>query len=567
MKSIYFKFLLFVCLTSYSYSQEYQRTLDSSNLKLAKDSIIPSNLLIKVNQDESGFTHVIVDSGVKEEAEFLIKPFSLELFKAKMKKNIFPTLKSNSVVPEKFLESNNDQALTNLYSDISSYFNTVNERPHVATVKLKSNIKLYSDLSFYKLKEKNSEKKKIEQFRVKIGQLKEPKIYMTFYSGFIEKIEVHGLMNSNEIKLSNEFSIGVSSESNIEAFNRIKLYSKYPYDLSAAKSGSITPTYNPNNQSNININGTKYNITIVSEERINNQETNGYTLNEENKSRYFYVYLSDLISYERFLDINANDISPAKQRIVIDDLQNSAKLYREESTKILEAVVYSDLLGALEKENPNGIIQTEINKKFNINTSRGDFLGGGAGMFEYLDARVLLSKIEEDNKFLLPELGEFEILNIYKHRNFSVGGLLNIFSFENQNLKMNVFYDSGFEFSRSGYKTSEDAEGQNLNAIQWSHQLKFHIFPEKRYCIIFRDKLFFYETIDDNQELLSILNKKKDWLNTIELSAYLDIATSAKIFVRYGLVHQLSDIDNNFSRFQIGTAFYFLQKNRKDKPN
>lgn len=565
MKTIPFKFLVLVLISFSSYSQEYQRTLVSSNLKLANDSIIPSNLLIKVNQDESGFTHVIIDSGTKEEAEFLVKPFSLELFKAKMKKNIFPTLKTNSVVPEDFLDTLNNQALISLYSDISSYFNTVNEQPHVATVKLKDNIKIYSDLKFTKTQE--GKKDEEDKFRVNIGILTKPQIYMTFYSGFIEKIEAHGTLNGNDIKLSNEFSIGVSSESNIESFNKIKLYSKYPYDLTATQIGTSTNNPNQNNQTDIDIDGNQYKVTIVSEKRDSDEETNGYTLDEENKSCYFYVYLSDLISYERFLDVNANDISPAKQRIVIDEQQNSAKLYREESTKILEAVVYTDLLGALEEENPNGVIQTEINKKFNINTARGDVLGGGVGLFEYLDVRVLLSKIEEDNKFLLPTNDAFNLLDIYRHRNFSVGGLLNIFSFENQNLKMNVFYESGFEFSRSGYKEVEESEGQNLNAIQWSHQFKVHIFPEKRYGVVFRDKLFFYEALDKNEQLLTLLNKKKDWYNTIELSAYLDISTSAKIFVRYALVHELSDIDNNFSRFQIGTAFFFLQKNRKDKPN
>ena len=103
--------------------------------------------------------------------------------------------------------------------------------------------------------------------------------------------------------------------------------------------------------------------------------------------------------------------------------------------------------------------------------------------------------------------------------------------------------------------------------MQWSHQLKIHIFPEKRYGVVFKNKLFYYEVLDNNEEFIGLLNKKKDWYNTIELAAYLDISTSAKVFVRYGLVHELSNLNNNFSRFQIGTAFFLLQKNRKDIVN
>jgi hypothetical protein len=290
----------------------------------------------------------------------------------------------------------------------------------------------------------------------------------------------------------------------------------------------------------------------------------GYAI-EDDSDGYMYVYLSDLINYQRIIDVNANDISPAKQKIVIDKNQTSSKLYKEESTKILEAIVYSDLIGALEEESPNGIIQTEVSKKFNIRTTRSAFLLGGFGAFEYLEGKVLLSKIEKDNKFLLPTNNTFELLNLFQHRNFSVGGALNCASYENQNLKLNVFLESGIEFSRSGYKLSEDADERNLNSLEWMTQLKFHIFPEKRYGIIASSRFSYFEALDETPELLNVLNHKKNWINTLRLEAYLDVSVTSKLFVRYGLTHDLDNINNNFSSFQLGGAFYVLQKNRKDK--
>lgn len=560
---VYSNFILIFLLffVSNAYCQEFNKSLSSTGLKLEAKATIDEGLVLKAFQDENGFTHIVITNGIEDLEEILLKPFSYELFKAKMKHNILSALEQKSAVSEDFITTNLDSVLLGLYSEINSYFNTVNERPEAATVNLKNRVKVYADLKYTN----QDNPKKSKYFGTQIGELKNCEVVMTFYAGFIEKIEVHGELYGNEIQLSNKFSIGVSSERNVKSFDDIKLFTKFPYDISLEEKGEALNVTESKNQTYADIGDKEYKVTITSQKR--KPDTAGYNLLEESNSSNVYVFLNDLISYERYVDVNANDISPTKQRIVLDQQQKSTKLYKEESTKLFEAIVYSDLLAAVNEENPSGVIQTEVAKKFNIKTARGDLLGGGSGMFEYLDARILFSKIEADNKFNLPTDGTFKMLDLFNHRNFTVGGLLNIISFEEQNLKLNVFYDSGVEFSRSGYKLDANGDEAHLNALQWSHQLKFHLFPEKRYGIVFRDKLFYYEILENDSDFLGLLNKKKDWFNVIELSAYLDIATSAKVFVKYALVHELSDLDNNFSRFQLGTAFYFLQKNRKDKKN
>lgn len=544
---------------SNTYGQEFNKSLSATGLKLQDQAQIDDALVLKAFQDENGFTHIVVNNGIEDLEEILLKPFSYELFKAKVRFNILSTLEQNAAVPEDFIKTDLDAVLLGLYSEINSYFNTVNERPEAATVNLKSRVRVYADLQY----KDDNDSKKTKSFGTLIGELKNCEVVMTFYAGFIEKIEVHAELYGNAIQLSNKYSIGVSSERNVQSFNTIKLFTKFPYDIALEEVGGALNYTDPTHQTLANIDDKEYKVTITPQKR--KLDTEGYSLSQETRKADVYVYLNDLISYERYVDVNANDISPTKQRIVLDQQQKTTKLYKEESTKLFEAVVYSDLLAAVNEENPSGVIQTEVAKKFNINTARNDFLGGGAGMFEYLDARILYSKIEADNKFNLPTDGTFKMLDLFNHRNFTVGGLLNIFSIEEQDLKLNIFYDSGVEFSRSGYKLNADDDEEHINALQWSHQLKFHLFPEKRYGIVFRDKLFYYEILENDSDFLELLNKKKDWFNVIELSAYLDIATSAKVFVKYALVHELSDLDNNFSRFQIGTAFYFLQKNRKDK--
>ena len=116
--------------------------------------------------------------------------------------------------------------------------------------------------------------------------------------------------------------------------------------------------------------------------------------------------------------MNANDISPEPTKLNLSNKNDETKLYKEESTKLFEAIVYSDFLGVFDEDNPNGIIQTEVAKKFFINTHRGQitpkgrFFGflfppiafsEGYGWFEYVNVSAKLSKIEENNKYLSPE--------------------------------------------------------------------------------------------------------------------------------------------------------------------
>lgn len=129
---------------------------------------------------------------------------------------------------------------------------------------------------------------------------------------------------------------------------------------------------------------------------------------------------------------------------VSNENQKAAKLYKEESSRLFEAVVYTDFFGVFDEASPNGIIQTEVNKRFNVETSRLDmgnkcwaflfpplFLAEGIGFFQFFDAKFRYSKIEKNNKFLLPQSYEnldqngsvistefyYSPLLLYQHRN------------------------------------------------------------------------------------------------------------------------------------------------------
>jgi hypothetical protein len=546
--------LLLVFLSFYysAFSQEYQSFLKNTGITL-KSGNVSEEPILKVIQNENGFYTVTIESfnDSNKGTSFKMKPFSYVLFKSKFI-NSFPILKQKGLVPDVYDDAlaANEIELLKLYSDIASYFYSINERPQVATVSLKNEeVEVYSSIRYEK-----SVGSKLKSYSTtrQVGKLINPVIEISFYAGFIEKIEVRGKIDGIDVTFVNKYSIGVSSISNIRGFRKMRLFSLYNYDVEVNTTQTVTaPTYT---------NGKDFNVKI---EDKSGEIKSGYT--PTHSTEKLFIYVNDIINYQRIIDVNANDISPDKQKIILDKNQQSSNLYKEESTKILEAIVYSDLLGALEEENPNGIIQTEIAKRFNINTARGNLFKGGGGFFEYLDGKILLSKIEENNKYLQPTNNVFDHLDLYQYRNFSAGGSFNLVSFENQNLKLNAFLETGLEFSRSGFRFSDEEEGQNANSLEWTTQVKAHFFPERRYGVQVSDKLSYYEILSDQSDLLSALNTKSNWINTIEFMAYLDISTSSKLFVRYSIVHDLEDINNNFSKFQLGSAFYILEKNRKDK--
>ena len=124
-----------------------------------------------------------------------------------------------------------------------------------------------------------------------------PKVELTFYNGFIEKIELETKVLGYKVRFSNLFSIGISSSDGIRKFNNHKLQS---FNLYIFKDGKLSK---PN-------------------------------INSETRGQYLEINFSDIIDYDREIDINANDISPEPTKLVLDEVQKTTKLYKPESTKL-----------------------------------------------------------------------------------------------------------------------------------------------------------------------------------------------------------------------------------------
>ena len=494
---------------------------------------------------------------------FKLKPLTYPDFEAKLKfhlRDLLAESKESSGTNDLGIKNLteikiSENSIAFLYAQIVSFFNTEDEKPQVATIYLKEGINVYYD---EELKEK-------EEFK-SIGVLQNVSVEISFYGGFIEKIQVNGKINDEDVSFNNKYSIGISSTKNIGQLSNNRIFSNEQFTKEFAE------------KSFEKSNSEQYN-------KLKNRES-------------LFINVGDVIRYVKKVDVNANDISPVPQLVLLDETQKVSKLFREESSKLFEAIVYTDFFGVFDEESPNGIIQTEVNKRFNINTKRNDVskwfgllfppiaISEGIGFFQFFDAKFQYSKIEKNNKFLLPL--DFDTKNsdgtiastekyyspisLFQHRSFSIGGNWNLLTLENQNAKLNMDLNVGFLFGRSGVKETEtQVNGTYLNNLEIPIEYNFHLLPEKRVSFIFGDRLSWFDIFESKINLKSIedtkLTSKNKWLNSFNIDVNVDVSSTGRIFLRYKLIHELDNINNNFSQLQFGYSFFLLQNNGTKNKN
>ncbi len=77
----------------------------------------------------------------------------------------------------------------------------------------------------------------------------------------------------------------------------------------------------------------------------------------------------DLMNYIPNLQLNSEDYSPENKIYKIQPDEKAVILYKEKTVDILKAEIYSDFMG-FGQDNPNGLIQTEVSRKFFLYSKR-----------------------------------------------------------------------------------------------------------------------------------------------------------------------------------------------------
>jgi hypothetical protein len=374
-------------------------------------------------------------------------------------------------------------------------------------------------------------------------------VQMEFNAGFIENMLV---MATPIFSLSDSVSIAVLPKGIPSA---IKFTNHYPMGFSAKS----------------DINSLKYEkLTAIVDEKTE-----------------FSLSFKDVVkNVEEMLVLERTDYSPMDGSININPSTTREKqLYKNKSTEILQAKVFSDLAG-INGEKPNGLIQFEVDKIIPLWTKRyekEDIIGpfrwtvnskNNVGFFNYIRPEFVLSKVESNLRELeLKQVGPqlmASTLDIRQFERVSVGADLNLTFMDIPKAKSTVYLNSGFRFGRTDLKSPMSLTNNTkgfTNTFQFMPEIGYRVNGDERYGLDFNyssnlilsDERGFKQVEDTFQADTS--TEDQNWLHRITLMAYFnfDPSTRGRFFFRFRSFHQFDNWSNNFSQFQLGYSTFITR--------
>ncbi|WP_243471706.1 hypothetical protein [Winogradskyella sp. MH6] len=411
-------------------------------------------------------------------------------------------------------------------------------------------------------------------------------VQVEFYKGFLEIIKVNGHFKCNDdmkfncayipsflkdetsITFTNLYGIGFTSRTNYKRLDNVRLYI---------------------NQANKQFRDVDINI-LGEEQRIYEKK-----LREE-----FFIRMDDIMVYDFYVNKLTRDFSPMDQKLTVKGGEKLT-LTKEQTRKILEVEVFSDFEG-FDADTPNGLIQMELSKHFNINTKRIDasrpfkFISEGWGLFQYTEIVGGITKIEDNQRRLNPERIDTEVLSndgittvidakryttptdLLNYRDWYIGQDFNLLLIDNPNLKHQFHINGGLRFNRTAIQDSIQTVGaDNLKEEQYSlsywtfyPEFLMHILPEERYGFYAMWRPNYVHLASDRVEFKSLADpvtgfrrKVSNWMNEFEFKGYVDVGSNGQLFLRWRLFHEMGYSANNFSQIQLGFSFYLLGRNKE----
>jgi hypothetical protein len=492
---------------------------------------------IKSERQESGAFKISIEESDTNKSDFTLKPLKLKTFNVAFKSKLTGMLTIVTTAAENTQLSEIGKSL---------FFGIVAEslKESLSDAPLAGKLSIAKSVNIYKGKNKPSSDPIV-------GTVSINDIEIEFYEGYIETIKVVGSIN---------------------------------------ETGKSPRTGRFEN---------KYGIGFSTRQNYRNLITNA--LFDSKTKESYYIKAGELLDYDYAVKAMTRDFSP-KNQVISSYGGQKIELKKEETSKLFEAVVFSDFLG-FDKENANGLLQTKVTKRINLNSTRFktgkkiEWLAKGYGFFQYIKPSVVISKIEENNRLLLPQTNDSIIttaggteslkqgikvspLQVYYHQNLSLGLDLNLLFLDNPDLKYHFYLNGGFRFGRTAVQDSiRILNSQNtiettglvnefgINYFTFYPEVVLQFFPEERFSVLISDRIKYFSSAFSDPKLetldtsLKADEKTSSRINTLELMAYVKIGTNGKLFARWRFNSQVGNIDQNFHQLQLGYSFYFLRNN------
>ncbi|MCF1753192.1 hypothetical protein [Mariniradius sediminis] len=463
-------------------------------------------------------------------------------------RNLNKDLQKTSTIAKHLKERN--ELLGKLNEKDSGYFNSLKEQENT-------------------LSEKSAEKTELENFNRKIEEFYINQLYKT---GTFEvkisnvQLEFNGGFIENMVVMTEPmfpFSDDIETHSLPKGIpSMMKFINQYPLGFSA-----------------------KLDLTELNDEKL--------IAVIYDKTQFSLDFKDVVTNVEELLVLDRTDYSPMDGTIKITPSTTQEKeLYKNKSTEILQAKVFSDLAG-INGEKPNGLIQFEVDKEIPLVTRRygkSDIISPfrwfihrkfNVGFFNYIRPEFVVSKIESNLRELEltrvdPNSLVASTLDIRQFEKISVGADLNLTFMDMPFAKSTFYLNAGFRFGRTDLKVPDNDTGVNntrgfTNTFQFNPEIGYRINGDERYGLVFNyspnlivsDERGFNQIADvfDAKAEPKVEPKEENHLHRITLMAYFNFnpGTRGRFFFRFRSFHQWDKWSNNFSQYQLGYSTFITR--------
>jgi hypothetical protein len=344
------------------------------------------------------------------------------------------------------------------------------------------------------------------------------------------------------------------------------------------------------------------NIYAIGFSSINNlkafQSTRLFIRKSTRTGFYDGIFLSDVLgNYDNMLDLFTRDYSPADT--VINELSTALgpiTLHKERNVRLFDSKIFTDLQG-IQADAPNGLVQVEVNRKFNLNTFRRQ-VGSrmDISIAAYMNVFGAINKIENKSKELVLRNQNTVVnnvivspsyatnLDIRQYENASLGVDLNAFLFDWPDLKFTGFLDAGVRYGhlnvldtvyavQNGVATrTERANKFTGNTFTISFpKITFEFFSERRvgfnmsynynHTYLFTNNTFKQIVSYAKSDLDNITierNARKSHMMEVFLRAETSRDSNGQLFLRSRFFWQQGDANTFFPQIQVGYAYNII---------
>ncbi|NML22837.1 hypothetical protein HHL16_18270 [Pseudoflavitalea sp. G-6-1-2] len=536
----------------------------ASKLELNKyDSLLGRYGDIAVMSKFNQATGVILNSinGLSETRSYTLNEFKQESFIPLA--NAIINKKKALFLPECATETNPNTIALNLFYEIKARLDFKDDEPITAYLKLRSsNIKCY----YNKSGKLNRVLKKDSSILPLANKFSIDNVSVEFEDGAIKNLFADLLVLDEKGQPIVEFPVRFKNPTpiSISARNdKDKIGDKLMYALDL---GKLREKLIPERVQS----GNKISLRFVVKDSFSTEIT------VEKKFDYSNICfpLSELLEYADVLEIDKEDYSPVNSVVNLSPKSPVVELKKEKRSKILTVKTFTDLVG-VQGDQPNGLIQIEASRKFNLWTARIGSKYFYYGALTYLEPRAVMSKIEQNKRdFILTaenidqdELARsgkkkfnMRAIDLFKYQSFAFDVDLNLGKVNMPNVKSNIQVNMNAGILRTNVSDTLDVLNgalvkaaapihKILNTFRWGFSLLYELKPDTRYGLVLGYDYRKYSLLSEDYFLI---DSKNDVIHSIWADAHLKTNDNSKLFFRFKTSVATPAKKQNFVQIQLG---------------